>query len=304
MVDYNYSSSSPRQIVNSVLQNGVVLLRAAIAPDQIKRIKSNLETIYSMHQRLISGDAKAVAFFADWDAALETLKGGDVVEPPYEKKFGQNESIYSFLDDPKFKEICALIFSGGKYYRTGTDNLMTVGARSQKTANATRGIDLHTDGMYFNDSRYGLTIWFPLDVCGRDAPGLEVVLAGHKEVREYTSFDQHRPAPPEPKWNWHHYRDGAFAEEQLRQHFQPNRWFAPEMSPGDVMILSNWSLHGSHRTAGMTRSRSAVQVRVEGYDFDPADTLDRLPIMIWLRHAVRTARAAAGRMRQGGRSKA
>jgi len=294
MVDYNYSSSSPRRIGNSILQNGVVLLRGAIALHQIKRIKSNLELIYSMHQRLINGDAEAVAFFANWDAALDTLKDGNVLAPPYEDKFGQSASIYAFLDDKKFKKICEFIFRDGKYCRTGADNLMTVRPPSQKMAHATGGIDLHTDGMYFNDSRYGLTIWYSLDACGRDAPGLECILAGHKEVREYTGFDPHRPVPREPKWNWHHYRDGVFAEEQLRRHFLPNRWFAPEISPGDVLILSNWTLHGSQRTPGMSRSRSAVQVRVEGYDFDPADTMERLPI---IRHAVR-------RMRQGGRPKA
>jgi hypothetical protein len=271
MTDFSYRDTSARLIADTILKNSAVVLRGAITVDKIARIRSNLETIYSTHRRLLSGDHEAAAFFAKWDSgAVEALKDGNVAAAPYEAAFGKTASIRSFLKDRKFKRVCRLIFRRGKYYRTGTDNLMTVWSPSrEKKANTSDGVDLHTDGMYFNDSRYGLTVWIPCDPCGRDAPGLEVVLAGHKEVREYTGFDSQRTVPANAKWNWHHYSDGVFVEKQLREHFPPERWLAPQFSPGDVMILSNWALHGTYRKSGMTRSRSAIQVRVEGKYFDP-----------------------------------
>ncbi len=273
MVDFNYRKTSARRIANAILKNGAAMLRGAVPPENVAAIKANIDRIYALHRRLIDRDAEAVAFFAGWQLGqIEALNEGDVFAPLYQAAFGKTATIYSFLDDPKFKQVCALVFPRGEYHRTGTDTLMTVrppSRNSQEEKNTTPGIDLHTDGMYFNDSRFGLTVWLPLDRCGRDAPGLETILAGHEEVRRYTGFDRQRPVPSEPRWNWHHYEEGVFAEEKLRRHFPRERWFAPEFSGGDLMVLSNWALHGSYREPGMSRPRSAVQVRLEGNSFDP-----------------------------------
>lgn len=230
-----------------------------------------MEQIYAQHQLLKQDNVEAAAFFEGCSQAeLDGLAAGNISVQLYETRFARVASVYSFIREPTFIAVCADLFQDGRYHTTGADTLMTVSAQGSGGENATVGIPMHTDGMYFNDSRYSVTVWIPLDPCGRDAPGLEVVIADHHDVRRYAGFEASRAAPPDRKWNWHHYRDGAFDDAELRRHYGPDRWRAPEFDIGDLMVFSNWAIHGSYRTPAMTKRRSAIQLRLESDSFDPS----------------------------------
>ena len=268
--DLHFSDTPSADIANAVISNGFAVLRGAIEKEQIKLIHLNLEKIYLMHRSLICNDPSAIKFFTSWGIEeIKALENGNCSLKQYEAQFGEIASTCSFLEDLKFQQTCSLIFKDGKYHRTGTDTLMTVSPSHQYEGYSTVGIDMHTDGMYFNDSLYGLTVWIPLQECGRDAPSLDVIVADHHEVRRKSGFALNRPSLGEKQFNFHHYKKDFFAEQNLRQHFPLESFLTPEFTPGDVMLFSNWAIHGTNRNLGLSLSRSAIQLRLEGNHFDP-----------------------------------
>lgn len=266
MIELENRSADAGAIADLIKTKGAALLRNALEEGYVGTIKANLARIYELNARREAGDKAAAALFQGQD--LAGIRNGDVTVPLYESLFGAETSILAYLENPGFLDVCRRVFKGGKHENTGRNTLMTVHPPAETADNATVGIRLHTDGMYYDDERFGLTVWIPLDPCGRAAPGLELVIADHHDVRAYSGFDLRRPAPAERKWNWHKYRPGAFETDVIRAHYGA-RVVVPEFRPGDVLIFSNWTIHGTHRTPEMTGRRSAIHLRVEGAAFDP-----------------------------------
>lgn len=85
-----------------------------------------------------------------------------------------------------------------------------------------------------------VTCWIPLDPCGRDAPGLELIA---------TRLDR-LLAPAE------------LTERAVSDAFGGADAWTPEMQPGDVLLMHGGTLHRTHVTAGMTGDRTSVELRV------------------------------------------
>ena len=85
-----------------------------------------------------------------------------------------------------------------------------------------------------------VTGWAPLTPCGRDAPGIEVIATPLDRVRAAMSL----------------------SDEAIRRDFGRDVFWTPAMEPGDVLLMHAGALHHTHVTAGMTRDRTSVEVRV------------------------------------------
>lgn len=268
--EIDFQSSPPSTMVDVLRVYGATVLRSAISLKEIATIKSNLEAIYAMHRALKTGDPGGIAFFDKVDPALvDRVEDGNVAPQIYEKHFAPTASMYAFLRDPKFADICRGIFPSGKYAHQWLDTLMTVQPPSHTVGPGHDGIGLHTDGMYYDDTKFALTIWIPLDDCGRDAPGIMFVAAGHDEIRAYASFDRDATAPAGTTTNFHKYDMSKFGDRSIAEAFPENRIISPDLRRGDVCLFTNWSIHATHRHAAMTRARSALQLRIIGDAFDP-----------------------------------
>jgi hypothetical protein len=125
--------------------------------------------------------------------------------------------------------------------------------------NSMQGISLHTDGIIQGTGETVLAFWTPLHECGVNAPGLAVVRAGKDQVIEH--LRRHFPSKPIPGWcsetEWN--LTDAFKVETIRESFGDA--ITPHMQPGDVMVFTNWTIHGSHVTPEMTGRRSAAVIR-------------------------------------------
>lgn len=84
------------------------------------------------------------------------------------------------------------------------------------------------------------TCWLPLEPCGRDAPGLEFVRGSQPGLLHFTEL----------------------ADGDVRKRFAAERFWAPEMEPGDAVVFRNSVLHQTYVSAGMTRDRMSVEYRV------------------------------------------
>ena len=270
-IDLDFRTTPALEIADCIQRVGAVVLRSAVDMELVGRIKANLRRIYLMHQAYSNGDPTAAEVFDGFDPrAVATIADGNVVARVYEELFGREASMYAPIAEPKLTDVFALTFVDGRYERTHLDTLATVHPRALPAPQANHGIPMHTDGSHYNDMLYGLTIWIPLDPCGREAPGLQILTANHHEVRRFVDFDPSRPAPEAPYLNFHKYRPDAFHADRIHRQFGSSRIVTPECVPGDVIIFSNWTLHATYHHDGMQRSRSVIQARLQGFAFDPA----------------------------------
>ncbi len=97
-----------------------------------------------------------------------------------------------------------------------------------------------------------LNIWIPLDPCGRDAPGLEVVWESWRELLQ--------PAPAE---------DARFPVERVRLdpatvvgRYGEDACWRPEFRVGDAMVFAGATIHRTYVTPHMTANRMSVEIRL------------------------------------------
>jgi hypothetical protein len=95
-------------------------------------------------------------------------------------------------------------------------------------------------------------IWIPLDPCGRDAPGLEVVWESWRELLQ--------PAPAE---------DAQFPVERARLdpatvvgRYGEDACWRPEFRVGDAMVFAGATIHRTYVTPHMTANRMSVEIRL------------------------------------------
>ena len=85
-----------------------------------------------------------------------------------------------------------------------------------------------------------VTVWIPLDACGRESPGLE--FAGGRQARLL------------------HYSE--LENEKLRRHFSEDEFQTPELAMGDGIIFLNSVLHRTYLRPEMERDRMSVEYRL------------------------------------------
>lgn len=85
-----------------------------------------------------------------------------------------------------------------------------------------------------------VTCWIPLEACGVDAPGLEFVRGQQPGLLHFTEL----------------------ADGDLRGRFTAERFWAPQMEPGDAVVFRNSVLHRTFQLPVMTRDRMSVEYRL------------------------------------------
>ncbi len=85
-----------------------------------------------------------------------------------------------------------------------------------------------------------LTLWVPLDACGVDAPGLELVRHRLDSLLHFTEL----------------------SDSDLRRRFAPADFWAPALAPGDALVFLNGTLHRTHLRPEMRRSRVSLEYRL------------------------------------------
>ena len=85
-----------------------------------------------------------------------------------------------------------------------------------------------------------VTCWIPLTPCGRDSPGLEFIRRHQTGLLHFTEL----------------------ADATLRQRFEPQEFWAPDLEPGDGLVFLNGTLHRTYVRPEMCHSRLSVEYRV------------------------------------------
>jgi hypothetical protein len=239
MVDEFHTWAAPFKVLLN--RYGFVLIRRAVSPDVVRTYREALDEIYALHNandpRFASCNREEVQALAD---------RGDVSGQIFELFAGRAiEHYFSDLLLRGLLEICL---------RNPSPTLHTF--LTVKPDRGTGGLSLHTDGIVQGTDKAVLTMWSPLDPCGVDAPTLSIVRAGRQKVLRY--LQEKFPEHEIPGWcsvtEWN--REGVFDERALARTFG-SPWF-PEMEPGDVVVFTNWTIHGTQSSPHMTKPRSAI----------------------------------------------
>jgi len=85
-----------------------------------------------------------------------------------------------------------------------------------------------------------LTCWIPLNPCGIDSPGLELVRCRQPALLHFTELD-----------------DAA-----LRRRFPPHEFWAPALEFGDGLVFLNSILHRTYAHPEMPHNRLSVEYRI------------------------------------------
>jgi hypothetical protein len=128
----------------------------------------------------------------------------------------------------------------------------------------------HLDA-FLNSLEFTVNFWVPFQECGIDAPSLGVIEASFADILSFTGYQNGAEVWVDPE------RIGLFSRfrpemmalcrfgdpariSEMRERFYDRIW-TPSFVPGDAMMLSNWTLHFTHATPSMTKSRENLELR-------------------------------------------
>lgn len=260
---------TPELFRELILGNGAVLIRSAADPTLLGSIETGLSEIFGKYSSLSQQDFELKA---ETDDPVEKdfwqqMRLGHI----YDRYFSvQNESnglsFFDVLENANLRYLVKTSFPEFSFVNSAVTNCRRVNPNTAKPdALWDEPIEFHVDAQFFPDHLFSINFWTPLVACGRKAPGLEVVLNPVQETKEYLKYNPEGHALlPDDFANTHKFDRSRRQEENIKSHFQPEKFFSPALQVGDVLAFSNFTLHRTHLAPAMTKNRLSLEVRLDG----------------------------------------
>jgi hypothetical protein len=240
-MEFDFAKARIGAMLAALNKQGAILLRGVVGPEVAGRYRKALDRIYEL-DRLGMIDGLP-------DNERKALDRGDVWPGTFEHYSDLGFDSYFAL--PRLRALIARLLGPSDVLNR---TFLTV---SDSEKQAIGGIQMHTDGIIQGTREAVVACWSPLHACGREAPGLSVIPASRQRVTAY--LQRAFPDKKIPGWCSHEEWASAFNSADLSGEFGP-AW-TPEMEPGDVLVFTNWTIHGSQKARG---HRSAIVQRWVG----------------------------------------
>jgi len=128
----------------------------------------------------------------------------------------------------------------------------------------------HLDA-FVHPPQFTVNFWIPFQECGIDAPGLGAVQAPFADILSFAGYQDGAKLwdDPTPTGHYTNFRPAMKALHrnhdpdtiaEMRERFS-GRIATPAFKPGDAMMLSNWTLHQTHATPSMLKTRENMELR-------------------------------------------
>lgn len=247
-------------IVQGLNNHGCVLLKQLFPGDFLKSLLP-----------------RAVESFEHWEANLPQMP--EAVQkyyamhnnqlPSYElTRKGENPLLiyHLFLSSPLVDIMHAVL--GATYYMSMIHTVV----RRQMPSRPKDFTQYHQDGYFFNPEWRVIHCWFPIVNCGEDAPSLELIPAGLKDIRP----SSHKP------FKGDHYYDNRDLDmdTDILPYFPKETFWTMVLEPGDAILYDNFALHRTYCTPEMTQARYNLEIRfVPDVDL-PKDLIEKGMIKI------------------------
>lgn len=241
--EFDFSTTSSAEIIDSYLQDGCVLLRNFVAPDRLIDLKRTLQSVY------------------------EGLQNVHV--------YGQHlqerglPDLHEWVLSDRHYDLLDRLFDG---FKTKVESTQARRMASSD-ANPIDGVwqmplAPHLDA-FFHPIRFTLNFWMPLQDCGETSPCLGVVCTDFDDIVDFVGYHDDSPIYlPGPELNFGRFNDLArrmfLGEEDAVSAFRSrynDRIWIPNYRLGDAMMLSNWTLHFTHARPGMNETRENIELR-------------------------------------------
>ena len=110
--------------------------------------------------------------------------------------------------------------------------------------------DRKTDWFWHQDTSFykgdDLTVWIPLTICGKVAPGVA--------FRITEKLSELFPTDPINKW--------SLAPDAVALVESSYQLYTPTFVPGDCIIFDGYAVHRTHALPGMKRERTSIDIRI------------------------------------------
>jgi hypothetical protein len=127
-------------------------------------------------------------------------------------------------------------------------------------------IHLHLDSE-IHGLNFTTYFWIPFQDCGVDSPTLQLLPVDYRKSRAYSGYTGKLLRAGE-RWNLGYFSRSLIEPAPVTAKFGQDCFLRPILHPGDIIIASNWIIHGSHRTPSMTKGRANIEVRFIGSSMD------------------------------------
>ncbi|MFZ3354862.1 MAG: phytanoyl-CoA dioxygenase family protein [Xanthobacteraceae bacterium] len=263
IVEYPDGVLHPREFRDLLVQNGAIMLRGAADTGQIDRIRQKLDDLFAEYSRVSSQDFERHLASDDpverdfW----QQIKLGHIYDRTFKPSAGL--SFFDVIRENGLWDLAARAFPEASPTESVVCNCrrMTVGDLSNFFD---KPLDFHVDAQFFSPDHLSVNFWTPLMDCGKDAPGLRIIQLGVQETKNYLEFNG---AGYQPKAtdidHMSKFRCEKMTSLRLEENGLMNLMRAPQFKKGDILAFTNFTMHGTYFTSGMTIPRTSIEVRVD-----------------------------------------
>jgi Phytanoyl-CoA dioxygenase (PhyH) len=257
-IDRPASAWTPETLRGAYVRHGCAVARGAIDAEAIARVRQITSEVYAR-----TGEEH-------------------VHEPDIAAASGGRVSGFDLVANPLLARFLDRIFVGQRFRRENATARRVASGKPQQGWQPP--LALHVDS-FFHEFWFTVNFWVPFDACGVEAPGLQLLPIDYRQTRRYAGFSR-KPVYPrrEDFENSRHFPTDSLNVDDVERDFGPGCLFRPAMNPGDVILSSNWVVHGSYRTAEMSKGRASIELRFIGTCPDIAvkpDASDAPRIAAW-----------------------
>lgn len=187
--------------------------------------------------------------FRDWDRLAETGALPPELETPYQRQYIPLELLAT---QPVVETVMhpSLLAVARTYLGKEPEVHANSHVRAIRAARSDAHLPFHQDQTIL--ARRLVNIWIPLDTCGEDAPGLEVVYGSWSQLLE--------PSPPaQPRFAVERAR---LQVDTVAEAFGTDAFWHPVFEPGDAMLFAGATVHRTHFTPSMRADRLSIEIRL------------------------------------------
>jgi hypothetical protein len=236
-IDRPLEAWSVRSLHAAFLQHGCAIVRGGVGIDKLAEIENLATRIYARKPGLHIADAD------------------------FREATGNRLSLWELVDHPFLKQFREALFQGQNFSGSSNATCRRIQGAEQDR-DWQRPLDLHVDSHY-HPFAFTLNHWIPFQDAGERVAGIQVLPVDYRTTRTFTGFTG-QPLRPKARHNFHFFPQDFQSLDAIEQSFGVGCMLRPRINAGDIVLLSNWIIHGTFRTETMTRGRMNAELRFIG----------------------------------------
>jgi len=234
-IDRRADQWTAESLHRAFILHGCAVVRDVIPLDRLSKIRDLINVVYETTSDLHV-----------YDRDLEQFTEGRITG-------------FELADVPLLQDLLRLVFRGQNWKRDSVSARRIQGVKANQ--NWQQPLELHLDSQ-FHGFQFTVNFWVPFQDCGEHSPGLQLVPTSYRDARRHSGFTGEKFRDDE--WFRGYFHEEALSPKAVEAVYGPNCFLRPIMHPGDVIVSSNWIIHGTYRIPEMDQGRTSAEIRFKG----------------------------------------